>query len=180
MSAAGHQISEPHLVDFAEIWVIDPDLVCNSSVETERNDAVRIELDPANIGQSKLALYEHWHRRVSMVSDKHRAVCKLHDRTNFVESGRFDDPADAAQGGEVNVIVFLTEQGGKRPVAFAGPNRKWSGFASRSAGGQELLGGWSVLLQFDIRIGDVRLNYRDLAFLVRRAHPFNLHNGRRG
>src|SRR6266704_7034412 len=173
MAAAGHQVHEPYFIHFTQVGIVDPNLI-RGAIHAKRDHSIRIQLDPAHICQCELAHVEHGDGRVRAVSHEQSSIRELYNGPHLVEAGRLDHPPYSAQPGEVHVIILRPESDGKGPCAGARPHRERRAFASRCAGGEQFRGGGSVLFEFNIRIGDIFLNDRNLAVLARRPHPFHL------
>src|SRR5437879_1227148 len=172
MAAAGHQVHEPYFIHFAQVGIVDPNLI-RGAIHAKRDRSIRIQLDPAHVRQCELSYVEHGDGRVRVVSHEQSSIRELYNGPHLVKSGGLDHPAYSAQPGEVHIIILRPESDGEGPRAGTRPHRERRAFASRRSGGEQFLGGGSVLFEFNIWIGDIFLNDRNLAVLAGRPHPFD-------
>src|SRR5262245_51416722 len=135
MTTARHQIGEPDLIDLRQIRIDDPDFVvpvrrAGASAAVHRDDPHRVETNPAHVRERDLSSRQHRDRSVSMIAYEHRSVGELHDRTDDVEPGGLDHPADFSEPRQVEHVVLLFERNREWALALAGPGAEGGVLAS--------------------------------------------------
>jgi hypothetical protein len=140
VTAAGHQVDEANLVDLAQIRTLDD--------VAGGDDALDVELEPANIGNVEFGDQPVSRAAVRAITDQPGAVGELDDRANLMEPRRLRVPANACETGEVGVVGLVAEGQRARRRAQAGPDVSRIVLVVGGAGQLNLLGRAAV--EFDL------------------------------